>query len=67
MHCQCGRSHTTPRVWYNKDKTLKFYTDSHGITDIVPGPNAEIFKWLKDHDSGEAESWYKYQKNHIHW
>jgi hypothetical protein len=64
------RPRFTPHRWNSADGMISFYTDSYGMTDILPGPCAGIGKWLKDNYSEIAflknEDPYKAYENNIH-
>jgi len=67
------RPKTTPRVWHSEDKSLTFRMDENGITDICPGPNSKLMKYLRNEIT---DSQYRLmyprkfatkQTQHIHW
>jgi hypothetical protein len=64
------RPEFTPRTWYSKDKTVMYCMDRYGMTDILPGPNGSLFKWIeanygkKPFDPRQA---FQSGDAHIHW
>ena len=64
------RPEFTPSTWYSEDKTLMFRMDRYGITDILPGPNAGVFKWIQaNYGRKPFSSKLKLPSapEHIHW
>lgn len=63
MDCRCNRPHFAPRRWNLKDGQITFFMDSHGVTDILPGPESPIFReYLKP-----LPKPYGRESDHIHW
>lgn len=67
MQCKCSRTHVEPAQWDSKDGKTRFRRDQHGITDILAGPKADLFKWLEANGYTSPPDRGTKSSDHIHW